>query len=63
MLHKRTHGFNALTKKTLLGKTQLLFNSKGMRNMVSRSGDLEIKETFYNKCGLEKKGIQMAKYI
>jgi outer membrane protein OmpA-like peptidoglycan-associated protein len=29
-------------KKTLLGKTQMLFNSKGMRNLVSVKGDMTI---------------------
>ena len=29
-------------KKTLLGKTQMLFNSKGMRNLVSVKGDMTV---------------------
>jgi hypothetical protein len=31
-------------KKTMIGKTQLLFNSKGMKNIVSRKGDSAIGE-------------------
>ena len=35
-------------KKSLLSKTQLLFNSKGMRNIVSTKGDMGVKPSQIN---------------